>query len=91
MVFKEPGTGILAALLVGVGASLVLDEFAMIFRLQDVYWSQEGQLSVNVVTLAAACVGLAANASRAAPTRAETWVARTIVILRTGRFRGSAP
>jgi predicted MFS family arabinose efflux permease len=31
----------------------------MIFRLQDVYWSQEGQLSVNVVTLAAACVGLA--------------------------------
>jgi hypothetical protein len=50
----------LAALLVGVGASLVLDEFAMIFRLQDVYWSQEGQLSVNVVTLAAACVGLAA-------------------------------
>jgi hypothetical protein len=50
----------LAAVLVGVGASLVLDEFAMIFRLQDVYWTQEGQLSVNVVTLAAACVGLAA-------------------------------
>lgn len=50
----------LAGVLVGVGASLVLDEFAMIFRLQDVYWSQEGQLSVNVVTLAAACVGLAA-------------------------------
>jgi hypothetical protein len=49
----------LAGLLVGVGASLVLDEFAMIFRLQDVYWSAEGQLSVNVVTLAAACVGLA--------------------------------
>jgi len=48
-----------AALFVGVGASLVLDEFAMIFRLQDVYWSQEGQLSVNVVTLAGACVGLA--------------------------------
>lgn len=49
----------LSALFVGVGASLVLDEFAMIFRLQDVYWSQEGQLSVNVVTLAGACVGLA--------------------------------
>ncbi len=49
----------LAALLVGVGASLVLDEFAMIFHLQDVYWSEEGQLSVNMVTLAAACVGLA--------------------------------
>jgi len=49
----------LAGLFVGVGASLVLDEFAMIFRLQDVYWTQEGQLSVNVVTLAGACVGLA--------------------------------
>ena len=50
----------LAALLVGIGSSLVLDEFAMIFRLQDVYWTQEGQLSVNIVTLAGACVGLAA-------------------------------
>jgi len=49
----------MAALLIGVGSSLVLDEFAMIFRLQDVYWSQEGQLSVNIVTLAGACVGLA--------------------------------
>lgn len=49
----------LAALLVGVGASLVLDEFAMLFHLKDVYWSQEGRLSVNVATLAAACIGLA--------------------------------
>jgi hypothetical protein len=49
-----------AGVLVAIGASLVLDEFAMIFRLQDVYWSQEGQLSVNIVTLAAACIGLAA-------------------------------
>ncbi|NMN95588.1 hypothetical protein [Antrihabitans stalactiti] len=48
-----------AAVLVGAGSSLVLDEFAMIFRLQDVYWSQEGQLSVNMVTLAAACIGFA--------------------------------
>mgnify|MGYP000974787779 CR=1 FL=1 len=55
---RSPGRYV-AAVLVGVGASLVLDEFAMIFRLQDVYWSQEGQLSVNVVMLAAACVGLA--------------------------------
>ena len=29
------------AAFVGIGASLVLDEFAMIFHLQDVYWSQE--------------------------------------------------
>jgi hypothetical protein len=49
-----------SGVIVGTGAALVLDEFAMIFRLQDVYWSQEGQMSVNMVTLVAACVGLAA-------------------------------
>lgn len=48
----------LAALFIGMGASLVLDEFAMIFHLQDVYWAEQGQLSVNIVTLAAACIGL---------------------------------
>lgn len=50
----------LAAFAIGLGAALVLDEFAMLFRLQDVYWTQEGQLSVNIATLAAAVVGLGA-------------------------------
>jgi hypothetical protein len=44
---------------VGIGMSLVLDEFALILHLQDVYWSGEGQLSVEAVTLTAACLGLA--------------------------------
>ena len=44
---------------VGVGMSLVLDEFALILHLQDVYWSGEGQISVEAVTLTAACLGLA--------------------------------
>lgn len=48
-----------AGVMIGVGSALVLDEFAMLFRLQDVYWAQEGQLSVNMVTLAAALLGLA--------------------------------
>ncbi|NYJ74880.1 hypothetical protein [Allobranchiibius huperziae] len=55
---RSPGSYVGAAL-IGVGSSLVLDEFAMIFHLQDVYWSQEGQLSVTVVSLTAACVALA--------------------------------
>ncbi|WP_018179766.1 hypothetical protein [Jongsikchunia kroppenstedtii] len=50
----------LAAVAIGLGTALVLDEFAMLFRLQDVYWTQEGQLSVNIATLAAAIIGLAA-------------------------------
>ncbi len=49
----------IAAIAIGVGVSLVLDEFALILHLQDVYWSGEGQLSVEAVSLAAACLGLA--------------------------------
>jgi hypothetical protein len=48
-----------AAVLVGIGVSLVLDEFALILHLQDVYWSGEGQLSVEAISLTAACLGLA--------------------------------
>jgi hypothetical protein len=48
-----------AAIAIGIGTSLVLDEFALILHLQDVYWSGEGQLSVEAVSLAAACLGLA--------------------------------
>ncbi|NQY56163.1 MAG: hypothetical protein HRT86_06720 [Ilumatobacteraceae bacterium] len=48
-----------AAVLVGVGTSLVLDEFALILRLDDVYWNQEGRISLELVALATACLGLA--------------------------------
>jgi hypothetical protein len=44
---------------IGVGASLVFDEFAMILHLDDDYWSAEGQQSVEAVGLVAACLGLA--------------------------------
>ncbi len=48
-----------AALAVGVGVSLVLDEFALLLHLTDVYWSNEGRISVDMVSLTAACLGLA--------------------------------
>jgi hypothetical protein len=48
-----------SAVAVGIGTSLVLDEFALILHLQDVYWSGEGQLSVEAVSRVAACLGLA--------------------------------
>ena len=47
-----------AAVAVGTGTSLVLDEFALILHLQDVYWTGEGQLSVQMVSLTAGCLGL---------------------------------
>ncbi|MGA4842438.1 hypothetical protein [Streptomyces sp. G45] len=47
-----------AAVLFGIGAGLVLDEFALILHLDDVYWSEQGRKSVEVVILTAALVVL---------------------------------
>ncbi len=47
-----------AAVLIGVGASLVLDEFALILHLHDDYWSEEGRVSVHAVALVTASLGL---------------------------------
>ncbi|GAA3396431.1 hypothetical protein [Streptomyces roseoviridis] len=44
------------AVVFGVGAGLVLDEFALILHLDDVYWSEDGRKSVEVVVLTAALV-----------------------------------
>ncbi|MER6985177.1 hypothetical protein ABT317_51645, partial [Streptomyces carpinensis] len=46
------------AVVFGVGAGLVLDEFALILHLDDVYWTEAGRKSVEVVVLTAALVGL---------------------------------
>ncbi|MFE2267203.1 hypothetical protein [Streptomyces griseosporeus] len=48
----------LAAVVFGVGAGLVLDEFALILHLDDVYWTEAGRKSVEAVVLTAALVGL---------------------------------
>jgi hypothetical protein len=45
-----------AAVLTGIGASLVLDEFALILHLDDVYWSDEGRASVQAVSLTVMCL-----------------------------------
>jgi hypothetical protein len=41
-----------AAALFGLGAALVLDEFALILHLRDVYWTSDGRLSVDAVFVA---------------------------------------
>jgi hypothetical protein len=48
-----------AAALLGIGMALVLDEFALVVFLKDVYWSEQGRLSVEVVFIAVALCGLA--------------------------------
>ncbi|MEU8523161.1 hypothetical protein [Streptomyces sp. NBC_01216] len=49
---------VLFAIVFGIGAGLVLDEFALILHLDDVYWSEQGRQSVEVVVLTAALVML---------------------------------
>jgi hypothetical protein len=46
------------AALFGLGTALVLDEFALLLHLRDVYWSNEGRLSVDAVFVAAGVTAL---------------------------------
>lgn len=46
------------AALFGLGMALVLDEFALLLHLRDVYWSNEGRLSIDAVFVAAAVTAL---------------------------------
>ncbi|MCB5182096.1 hypothetical protein [Streptomyces antimicrobicus] len=55
---KHSVGGLLSAVLFGLGAGLVLDEFALILHLDDVYWSEQGRKSVEIVVLTAALVAL---------------------------------
>ena len=47
-----------AAGLFGLGTALVLDEFALILHLRDVYWSNEGRISIDAVFVAAGVTAL---------------------------------
>ena len=59
----------LRAVLFGLGAALVLDEFALILNLADVYWAPQGRESIDAVVIFAAVlmvVALGGNFWRAA-------------------------
>jgi hypothetical protein len=46
------------AALFGLGTALVLDEFALILHLRDVYWTNEGRLSVDAIFVAVGVTAL---------------------------------
>ncbi|CND84284.1 integral membrane protein [Mycobacterium tuberculosis] len=52
------GWAAVTAAVFGVGTALVLDEFALVLHLEDVYWSEQGRLSVEVVFITMALGGL---------------------------------
>jgi hypothetical protein len=54
---SSPGSEILAGAF-GVGAGLTLDEFALWVRLEDVYWSQQGRISLDAVVVATLLGGM---------------------------------
>ena len=56
------------AIVFGAGAALVLDEFAMLLHLDDVYWTTEGRLSIEACLAAVAFLGLAILATFPLPT-----------------------
>lgn len=47
-----------AGLVFGIGAALVLDEFAMVLHLSDVYWTDEGRLSGHILLITTAAMGI---------------------------------
>ncbi|WP_219818919.1 hypothetical protein [Streptomyces sp. SM11] len=76
----------------GVGAALVLDDFALLLDLKDVYWSERGRLSVDAVFLAVALTGLAltgikplgldrALAPRDASTGLVAWIVTATILV----------
>jgi hypothetical protein len=58
----------LLAIVFGAGAALVLDEFAMLLHLDNVYWTTEGRLSIDACMVAVAFLGLAILATFPLPT-----------------------
>ncbi|EFG78166.1 hypothetical protein HMPREF0591_1934 [Mycobacterium parascrofulaceum ATCC BAA-614] len=48
----------LSAIFFGIGAALVLDEYALILHLSDVYWEEDGRTSVDAVFAAVGVAGL---------------------------------
>jgi hypothetical protein len=57
-----PGTpwNALLAMAFGIGSALMLDEFALMVYLRDVYWSNEGRRSIDAVVTMLVVVGMLA-------------------------------
>ena len=78
-----PWREVLAALF-GVGAALTLDEFALWFHLDDVYWGEEGRKSIDAILIGGALGAvLLMEASPVGSTQEEgvdTWLYTLIVV-----------
>jgi len=64
MTLDQPSWHPWLAIPFGIGAALVLDEFALLLNLQDVYWAKEGRQSLDAVVLVLAVLGVYLVAER---------------------------
>ena len=56
--YETPVANCVFAAIFGVGSALVLDEFALVLHLRDVYWAEEGRSSIDAVFVAIAILTL---------------------------------
>ena len=64
IISRDEGLDPLLALPFGIGAALTLDESALLLRLDDVYWTEEGILSVQITFASVSLVSAFALAVR---------------------------
>src|SRR4051794_32794009 len=64
LIVDSPRYNPVLGILYGVGTALVVDEFALLLNLRDVYWTNEGRISIDVAltTIAVALVYFLAKA-----------------------------
>jgi hypothetical protein len=77
-----------AATLFGIGAALVLDEYALILHLSDVYWEEDGRTSVDAVFAAVAVTGLLALGLHPLMFFIAVWHDTTDSLMRAGVIAG---
>ncbi len=65
IVTRDEGLDAFLAIPFGAGAALTLDESALLLRLDDVYWTEEGILSVQISLASLSLVSAASLAARA--------------------------
>lgn len=78
----------LAATVFGIGAALVLDEYALILHLSDVYWEEDGRASVDAVFAATAVTGLLVLGFHPLTFLLSTWQDTSSPLIHTGVIAG---
>jgi hypothetical protein len=69
------------AIVFGAGSALILDEFAMLLHLHDVYWTRDGRSSIEACLLAASILGLAILATSPTDEGGGHWGAVVYLVL----------